>query len=148
MAISTMENFLGSPRRLRDCHADLRQGAGDRIDVFTAFADDLTRLAHFVRDHRRVGLNLMHQMADLISASPRALRQLANFVGDDGEASSRFARSRRLDGSVERKQISSVCDGGDDLRNLMNVAGLGFEFKDLVACALRTFEDRLHFFDR
>ncbi len=147
MAVGAMEDLLGAGRRLGDGGADLGQRAGDRVDVLASLADHLARLSHLVRDHRRVGLDFVHELADLVGASPCTLGELADLVGDDGEAATGLARARGLDRRVQGQEVRAVCDGGDDLGDLVDMAGLGFEFEDLVARALGALEDRLHLLD-
>ena len=142
-----MEDLLGAGRRFGDRLADLLERAGDRVDVLAPFADHLARLAHLVRDHGGVSLDLVHELADLVGAASGALGELADLVRNDGKAATSLAGAGRLDRGVQREQVRAVRDARYDLRDLMHVAGLGFELEDLAPGRFCALEDRLHLFD-
>ena len=62
-----------------------------------------------------LGLDVLHQRADLARRARRALGELAHFVGDDREAAAVFAGACGFDRRVEREQVRLIGDGVDRL---------------------------------
>jgi hypothetical protein len=61
---------------------------------------------------------LRDQLLDLLGCRCRPLRQLADFLGDDGKALAGLACPRRLDAGIERQQVGlegDLVDHADDL---------------------------------
>ena len=63
-----------------------------------AVLDDVDRVA-------RLGLDGADERGDRAGGRARLLGELADLLGDDGEAAALLARARRLDGGVEREQV-------------------------------------------
>ena len=60
-----------------------------------------------------LGLDLADQARDLAAALLGLLGQLADLLGDDGEAAALLAGASGLDGGVERQQVRLLGDAGD-----------------------------------
>ena len=85
--------------------------------------DDVDRVA-------RVGLDGADQRGDRAGGRARLLGELADLLGDDGEAAALLAGARRLDGGVERQQVGLRGDRGDRLDDAADLIGLGAELAD------------------
>ena len=91
-------------------------------DGFIVFCDVLLHeLQQAVRAFGEVADRARHaarQRLDFLGRLLRLFRELADFVGDDGEAASRFARARRLDGRIEREEVRLLGDVCNRVGNL------------------------------
>ena len=71
---------------------------------------------------RGLGDRLFDQRRGVARGLRRALREVADFVGDDREAHARLAGARRFNGRVQREDVGlerDLIDGLDDLRDLL-----------------------------
>ena len=78
----------------------------------------------------RVGLDRADERGDRAGGRARLLGELADLLGDDGEAAALLARARGLDGGVERQQVGLRGDRGDGLDDAADLLGLGAELAD------------------
>ena len=82
-------------------------------------------------------LDLGDQRRDLLGGAAGALGQLADLVGDDGEALALLAGPGRLDGRVQGQQVGLLGDVVDRLDDGADLLALGAELGDLGGGALR-----------
>ena len=92
-----------------------------------------------------------HDLGDFRRRFGAAVRQISNFLGHHRESAPGFARARRFDGGVQRKQIGALGDdldraddSGDVARPFVQFAhdrgGLGHRAGDLARCLRWIFE--------
>ena len=70
----------------------------------------------------RRGLDARNLLADLAGGLGGLLSQRLHFRSHHGKAAASLARARRLDGSVEREQVSLAGDGVDQFDHVANAA--------------------------
>ncbi|MNL51374.1 hypothetical protein D3C87_1744680 [compost metagenome] len=94
----------------------------DRADVVV---DDGKRIAGFL-DQRHaasdLGRTVGDQALDLARSAGATLGQLPHLLRDDGKATTRLARPRRLDAGVERQEVrleGDLVDDADDRADLL-----------------------------
>ncbi|MDT4828108.1 hypothetical protein FQZ97_614740 [compost metagenome] len=114
---------------LEDGRVDLTDARGlllaGVVDVFQRIRHAADGVHHLV--HAGTGLvgallaqvhtlpGLFDEHADFLGGLGGALGQRAHFAGDHGEALALFARSRRLDGGIERQDVGLECHAFDNL---------------------------------
>ena len=76
-----------------------------------AFFDDAGAAFHVFHGLAGFALNALNQVGDFLGGLRGFFRQLADFVGHDGETEAVFASARRFDGGVQRQQDWSVRPG-------------------------------------
>src|SRR5581483_3954196 len=91
-----------------------------------------------------LGLDLADQPGDAAGGLLRLLSQLADLLGDDGEAAALLARARRLDRGVQCQQVGLLGDRGDRRDDPTDLGRLGPELADRVGDGARRFADRVH----
>ena len=80
-------------------------------------------LLHPLHRLLRIHLDRMNQRGDLLCRGVGLLGELAHLLRNDGEAASRLACPRRLDGRVEREQIRLLGDTGNGHGDLADLRG-------------------------
>ena len=95
----------------------------------------------------RVLLDLSDDLADLLGRLDRALGQLADLVGDDGEAPAGLAGAGRLDGGVQGEEVGLVRDLLDDLEDAPDLVRALAETGDDAGGVLHVLGDGLHAVD-
>ena len=92
------------------------------------------------RIHRLLALclQLVNDPADVVRKARALLRELADLLRHNGEPASSLAGTRRLDGSVECKEVRLVGDALDHRTGLF----------DLVRTLIRLFDDLGDFLGR
>ena len=108
---------------------DARAEGGERLSRALrrrrSLADALPAQRHGANGAGRAVLDLGDDRADALGSSPRFVGELANLLGDDGEAAALFAGSRRLDGGVQRQQVGLLGDGGNSVDDPADLPRLG-----------------------
>src|SRR5579871_6688093 len=97
----------------------------------------LHRLIHF-RTHRT------DETADLTGRTRGALGQLAHLIGDHREALAMLARTRRLDGRIQRQQVGLLGDLVDGLDNRSDLLAFLAQLLHLLRGLLHLLLDALH----
>src|SRR4051812_18174172 len=135
---------LGLAGDLADRRGDLGDAAGHGLD---ADADLLERLARVldrgdavlgalgtVGDHVDdlvgLGLDLADERGDLARGALGLLGELADLLGDDGEAAALLAGASGLDRGVERQEVGLLGDAGDGLDDAADALGALGELAD------------------
>ena len=121
--------FLSSNREMSDKLLELHRHLGERLagrgDVFLG----VLLLLDGGRDGGGVG---------------RLLGELADFVGDDGEAAAVLASAGGLDGGVQRQEVRLLGDARDRADDLLDVFGVMAELDDGRARAVDAVADAAH----
>ena len=107
---------------------DLVEAEDDLGEVFAAGAELVDAFLH--GGHRVLAAlaDLLRESADLLGAAAGRLGQLADFVGDHGEAAAVLAGACGFDGGVEREEVRLLGDpgdGDDDLADLLSLLAEG-----------------------
>src|SRR3954454_7606306 len=118
-----------------------RAGLLDRRDAVLGLAgavfDDVDGL-------RRLGLDLADEPGDRAGRRLALLGQLADLLGDHGEAAALLARPRGLDGRIQRQQVRLLGDAGDRGDDALDLLGLGAELADGLGRVQRAVTHRAH----
>jgi hypothetical protein len=78
---------------------------------------------------RDLARGLGNQLLDLLGRTGGALRQFANFLGNNGKSLAGIAGTRGLDTGVERQQVGLEGDLVDDRNDLVDLAGRLFDIR-------------------
>ena len=116
-----------------------RDQPGDRLER----RGDLAELLRAGVDRLRAGLGRHHRRVDRARTSSISLRislaefgdavgELADLVGDDGEALARLAGAGRLDRGVDREDVGLLGELGDDVEHRADLLRLLAELEHVV----------------
>ena len=84
-------------------------------------------------DVRGLGLDLADQRRDLRRGGLGLLGELADLLGDDGEAAALLAGAGGLDRGVEREQVGLLGDAGDRVDDAADLLGLARRGRSIAA---------------
>ena len=133
VACACMPSLTASTARRQRLHLldDLRQLAADLLDLLHAAADLLGEFvhAHHARGDRR--LHLLDHLLDVVGGDRGLVGEAADLGGDDREAAAVLAGLFGFDGGIERQQVGLVGHLGDRGDDLVDVAGLFVEHRQL-----------------
>ena len=80
-------------------------------------------LVHVVDSFARLLLDALDQVGNFLGGLRGFFRELADFLGDDGESKAVFAGARRFDRGVERQQVGLLGEIVDHFDDLADVVG-------------------------
>ena len=110
-----------------DGEADGLEGLAGLLDRGDAVGGAAAALFDDQDDVLGLGLDLADQRGDLTRGALGLLGELADFLGDDGEAAALLAGAGGLDGGVEREEVGLLGDAGDGVDDAADLGGLGGE---------------------
>ena len=93
-------------------------------------------------DDRR--LDVLDHLLDVVGRDGGLVGEPADLGGDDREAAAVFAGLFRLDRGIERQQVGLIGDLGDGGDDLVDVAGLLVEHRELGVDRARGLHDLAH----
>ena len=115
---------------LGDHGGDFAQRQVQVVAEGDAFVHDAGALLHVVHRFARFLLNAGDEFGDFLGGLRRFFRQLAHFIGDDGESQPVFAGARRFDRRVQRQQVGLLGQIVNHLHDLADIVGALSEHAD------------------
>ena len=116
-------DFLGELVDFGDDVGNFVESGAEIVAEAQAFFHDSRAALHVFDGLASLALDALNQVGDFLGGLRGFFRQLADFVGDDGEAEAVFTGARGFDGGVQSQQVGLFGKVVNDFDDLADVVG-------------------------